>query len=136
MVRRSTVDRSPQLYGTAYDPGAGNQQAGTGKRPRSGPGWRGAGGRWLVWVFRVMAIVLNEMPPTHTPPAPAASTPGFPVQEASAYALQFGQVYLNASPATAISPFMASHGRRGPPYGRRPVRQHRPSNHLKSRSPC
>jgi len=128
MVRRSTVDRSPQpdLYGAGYDPGAGNQQAGTGKRPRSGPGWRGAGGRWLVWTFRlvvwavlliigyrgVMAIVLNETPPSHTPPAPAASTPGFPVQGASAYALQFGQVYLNASPRTAgqrqseLAPFL------------------------------
>jgi hypothetical protein len=128
MVRRSTVDRSPQpdLYGAGYDPGAGSQQAGTGKRPRSGPGWRGAGGRWLVWTFRVvvwavlliigyrgvMAIVLNETPPSHTPPAPAASTPGFPAQEASAYALQFGQVYLNASPGTAgqrqseLAPFL------------------------------
>src|SRR5580704_1606824 len=128
MVRRSTVDRSPQpdLYGAGYDPGAGSQQAGTGKRPRSGPGWRGAGGRWLVWTFRlvvwailliigyrgVMAIVLNETPPSHTPPAPVASTPGFPVQEASAYALQFGQVYLNASPGTAgqrqneLAPFL------------------------------
>ena len=117
MVRRSTVDRSPQpdLYGAGYDPGTESQPAGTGKRPRSGYGWRGAGGRWLVWTFRVvvwavlliigyrgvMAIVLNETPPSTTPPAPAASTPAFPVQEASAYALQFGQVYLNFSPATA-----------------------------------
>ena len=56
MVRRSTVDRSPQpdLYSADYDPGAGSQQAGTGKRPRPGPGWRGAGGRWLVWTFRVV----------------------------------------------------------------------------------
>ena len=56
MVRRSTVDRSPQpdLYSAGYDPGAGNQRAGTGKRPRSGSGWRGAGGRWLVWTFRVV----------------------------------------------------------------------------------
>ncbi len=128
MVRRSTVDRSPQpdLYSAGYDPGAGNQRAGTGKRPRSGSGWRGAGGRWLVWTFRlvvwaillivgyrgVMAIVLNETPPSQTPPAPAASTTAFPVQEASAYALQFGQVYLNASPATAgqraseLAPFL------------------------------
>ena len=128
MVRRSTVDRSPQpdLYSAGYDPGAGNQQAGNGKRPRSGPGWRGAGGRWLVWTFRVvvwavlliigyrgvMAIVLNETPPSKTSPAPAASAPGFPVQEASAYALQFGQVYLNASPRTAsqraseLAPFL------------------------------
>src|SRR5262252_5369219 len=118
MVRRSTVDRSPQpdLYSAGYDPEDGYQRAGTGKRPRSGPGWRGAGGRWVVWTFRVvvwavllivgyrgvMAIVLNETPPSKTPPAPAASaTSGFPVQQASAYALEFGQVYLNASPAKA-----------------------------------
>src|SRR5262245_55449633 len=128
MVRRSTVDRSPQpdLYSTGYDPGTGTRQAGNGKRPRSGPGWRGAGGRWVVWTFRVviwavlliigyrgvMAIVLNETPPSKTPPAPAASTPAFPVQEASAYALQFGQAYLNASPRTAsqraseLAPFL------------------------------
>ncbi len=62
----------------------------------------------------VMAIVLNETPPSKTAPAPAASAPGFPVQEASAYALQFGQVYLNASPGTAgqrqseLAPFLPS----------------------------
>ena len=129
MVRRSTVDRSPQpdLYSTGYDPGTGTQQARNGKRPRSGSGWRGAGGRWLVWTFRVvvwavlliigyrgvMAIVLNETPPSKTPPAPAATADsGFPVQGASAYALAFGQVYLNASPATAtqraseLAPFL------------------------------
>jgi len=49
-----------------------------------------------------MAIVLNETPPANSNPAPTApATPGFPVQQASAYALQFGQVYLNASPAKA-----------------------------------
>ena len=128
MVRRSTVDRSPQpdLYSADYDPGAGSQQAGTGKRPRSGPGWRGAGGRWLVWTFRVVvwavlliigyrgvtAIILNETPPSQAPAAPVASAPGFPAQEASAYALQFGQIYLNASPGTAsqrasdLAPFL------------------------------
>jgi Conjugative transposon protein TcpC len=118
MVRRSTVDRSPQpdLYSAGYGAEAGDQPQGrAGKRPRSGSGWRGAGGRWLVWTFRavvwavlliigyrgVMAIVLNETPPSHTPPATVAQAPGFPVQQASAYALQFGEVYLNASPATA-----------------------------------
>jgi hypothetical protein len=118
MVRRSTVDRSPQpdLYSAGYGTEAGDQpQGGAGKRPRSGPGWRGAGGRWLVWTFRVvvwavlliigyrgvMAIVLNETPPSHAPAPRAAQAPGFPVQLAGAYALQFGQVYLNASPATA-----------------------------------
>ena len=118
MVRRSTVDRSPQpdLYGAGYGAEAGDHRQGdTGKRPRSGPGWRGAGGRWLVWTFRVvvwavlliigyrgvMAIVLNETPPSHTPPARVAQAPDFPTQLAGAFALQFGQVYLNASPATA-----------------------------------
>jgi len=118
MVRRSTVDHSPQpdLYSTGYDAETGSQpQRSTGKRPRSGSGWRGAGGRWLVWTFRVvvwavllivgyrgvMAIVLNETPPRHTPAAHVARAPRFPVQMASAYALQFGGVYLNASPATA-----------------------------------
>jgi len=119
MVRRSTVDRSPQpaMYEPDYGVGAGELAPGESrKRPRSGPGWRGAGGRWLVWTFRVvvwvillvigyrgvMAIILNETPPANSNPAPAASaTPGFPAQEASAYALQFGQVYLNAKPATA-----------------------------------
>jgi hypothetical protein len=114
MVRRSTVDRSPQpdLYAADYGTEAGNQQGG---KRRSGPGWRGAGGRWLVWTFRVVvwavlliigyrgvtAIVLNETPPSHNQPSHVAQTPGFPVQLASAYAMQFGQVYLNASPATA-----------------------------------
>ena len=114
MVRRSTVDRSPQpdLYSAGYGTEAGNQQ--DGKR-RSGPGWRGAGGRWLVWTFRVvvwavlliigyrgvMAIVLNETPPSHTQASHPPAGPVFPVQLASAYAMQFGQVYLNASPATA-----------------------------------
>src|SRR5215471_16814056 len=123
MVRRSVADRSPPptMYEADYEVVAGEARAGelapgeSRKRPRSGTGWRGAGGRWLVWTFRVvvwvvllvigyrgvMAIVLNETPPAKSTPAPAAPAPGFPAQEASAYAMQFGQVYLNASPATA-----------------------------------
>jgi len=119
MVRRSTVDRSPQpvMYEADYEALAGDLAPGESRGPpRSASGWRGAGGRWLVWTFRVvvwivllvigyrgvMAIVLNETPPANSNPAPTApATPGFPVQQASAYALQFGQVYLNASPAKA-----------------------------------
>ena len=119
MVRRSTVDRSPQpfMYEADYEAGTGELAPGENRnRQRSGAGWRGAGGRWLVWTFRVvvwvillvigyrglMAIVLNETPQSNSNPAPAASAPpDFPAQEASAYALEFGQVYLNASPATA-----------------------------------
>jgi hypothetical protein len=118
MARRSTVDRSPQpvVYGADYAAGTGDlAQEGRRTRDRSAPGWRGAGGRWLVWVLRVvlwlvllvigyrgvMAIVLGETSasqPAATRPAPAST---FPADLAGAYALQFGQVYLNASPATA-----------------------------------
>ncbi len=118
MVRRSTVDRSPQptVYSAGSDTGTGDlAQGGGATRPYASPGWRGAGGRWLVWTFRVvvwlvllvigyrgvMAIVLNETPPSHPKPAPAPSAPAFPVALAGAYAMQFGQVYLNARPATA-----------------------------------
>ncbi|HXZ74484.1 MAG TPA: conjugal transfer protein, partial [Streptosporangiaceae bacterium] len=88
---------------------------GSGKQHRTAPGWRGAGGRWLVWTFRIVvwlvlliigyrgvtAIVLGETSSGGTP-APAASPAStFPSGLASAYALQFGQVYLNANPATA-----------------------------------
>jgi hypothetical protein len=61
---------------------------------------------WLVLLIigyrGVTAIVLNETPPSH--PRAAGATPSavaFPVDLASAYAMEFGQVYLNASPATA-----------------------------------
>jgi hypothetical protein len=105
------------MYGADYEAVAGELAPGESRgQPRYGTRWRGAGGRWLVWTFRivvwaillvigyrgVMAIVLNETPPASSHPAAAASVaPGFPAQEASAYALQFAQVYLNASPAKA-----------------------------------
>jgi hypothetical protein len=117
MVRRSTVDRSPQSaeYDADYAAGAGDLAQGGGRKDRTAPGWRGAGGRWLVWVFRVVvwlvllligyrgvtAIMMGDTG-NGGGPAPAAS-PGsaFPSGLASAYALQFGQVYLNADPSTA-----------------------------------
>jgi hypothetical protein len=82
-------------------------------RPRT---WRGAGGRWLVWVLRavfwavllivgyrgVAAIVqpAQDARPAVAPPVAAAAS-RFPASLAEAYALQFGDVYLNVSPATA-----------------------------------
>lgn len=84
--------------------------------PRGGSHtWRGAGGRWLVWLLRiiawlvvlvigyngVMAIVTREASAQPTAPAPASRGAGFPAGLAAAYAMAFGQVYLNASPATA-----------------------------------
>jgi hypothetical protein len=85
---------------------------------RSSVPWRGSGGRWLVWTLRViawavllvlgyrgvMAIVTGSSTTGSAPPArtqtPAAA---FPSTLAEAYALQFGSVYLNFSPATAPS---------------------------------
>jgi hypothetical protein len=118
MARRSTVDRSPQpvVYGADYAAGTGDlAHDGRRTRDRSAPGWRGAGGRWLVWVLRVvvwlvllvigyrgvMAIVLGET--SASGPAVTRSTPAstFPADLAGAYVLQFGQVYLNANPAEA-----------------------------------
>jgi hypothetical protein len=123
MVRRSTVGRSPQpavhsgVHSADFDAAAGELAlGGTGaQRRRAAQGWRGSGGRWLVWLFRavawlvllvigylgVKAIVHNETAPSQGgATAPAAGT-SFPVELATAYALQFGQVYLNANPATA-----------------------------------
>jgi hypothetical protein len=118
MVRRSTVDRSPHLAEHGLDYEAGTEYSGRDqtKRSRSGRTWGGAGGRWLVWTFRgiawavllligyrgVVAILSNESGSAQ--PAPVASAPaasGFPVTLADAYALQFGQVYLNYSPHDA-----------------------------------
>jgi hypothetical protein len=81
------------------------------RRPR-----RGAGGRWLVWAMRavVWAVLLvigyrgvaaivtgpSQASPAATVPA-ARSSGGFPAGLAGAFALQFGNVYLNFSPATA-----------------------------------
>jgi hypothetical protein len=77
--------------------------------------WSGSGGRWLVWPMRVVlwagiliigyrgvtAIVLNEAPANNAASTPASSSSQFPVTLGSAYALQFGQVYLNFSPNDA-----------------------------------
>ncbi|HEX9032413.1 MAG TPA: conjugal transfer protein [Streptosporangiaceae bacterium] len=77
---------------------------------------RGAGGRWFVWVLRVLlwaillligyrgvaAIVTDHAAPRGAATGAVASPArGFPVSLAQAYALEFGQVYLSFSPATA-----------------------------------
>lgn len=76
---------------------------------------RGAGGRWLVWVLRVVvwvvllligyrgvaAIVTSYQGKSGTANEVGGATNGFPVALASAFAQEFGLVYLNFSPATA-----------------------------------
>lgn len=103
---------------------------GRGRAGRRQP-WSGGGGRWFVWVLRavvwvvllvigyrgVTAIVLNETPAGRStaPAAPARSArSGFPTTLAEAYALQFGDVYLNFSSnssgqrATRLAAFLPS----------------------------
>lgn len=83
---------------------------------RSGGGWGGAGGRWLLWPLRavlwatllvvafrgVTAIAFSQH--GSAPPAGAGTKSAaggqFPVTLAEAYAAQFGRVYLNASSQT------------------------------------
>jgi conjugative transposon protein TcpC len=118
MVRRSTVDRSPQpaVHTAGFDTETRDlAQGGDVTRQRAAQSWRGAGGRWLVWAFRavlwavlliigyrgVMAILLNEAPATSTPAPSAPPTSKFPAGLAGGFALQFSEVYLNANPADA-----------------------------------
>jgi Conjugative transposon protein TcpC len=116
MVRRTSVasldsGTEPLDYGEESPEMAG--RAGQDAKPL----WNGSGGRWLVLPLRVvlwaailivgyrgvMAILLNESPSNSngTASTPAPSTPAFPTALGSAYALQFGQVYLNFSPDNA-----------------------------------
>lgn len=118
MARRSTIERSPRSaeHGLGYEAGADYAEPASDRRGRPARTWGGAGGRWLVWTFRIlawavllligfrgiMAIVTSERAGTSAPPAGAASSAStFPVTLADAYALEFGQVYLNYSPGQA-----------------------------------
>src|ERR1039458_568894 len=116
MVRRSTVDRSPHLGEHGLDHEPGTEYSGRRQTGRPARTWGGAGGRWLVWLFRgvawavllligyrgVVAILSDESRSGQGPPAASAPAPsGFPVTLADAYALQFGQVYLNYDPGSA-----------------------------------
>ena len=116
MVRRTGIT---SLDSGTESPDYGGESPATGSRDAvaAKPPWSGSGGRWLVWPMRVvlwaailiigyrgvMAILLNETPsPSNsTGAAPSSSAPSFPVSLGSAYALQFGQVYLNFSPGSA-----------------------------------
>jgi hypothetical protein len=95
------------------DYGGESPMAGQGA-PAAKPLWSGSGGRWLLWPIQIelwaailiigyrgiSAIMLIETPSSASSGngAAAAPSPSFPVTLASAYALQFGQAYLNLSP--------------------------------------
>jgi len=108
----------PPLSGDpGHDGAAAGRDVGTPARgPRPGGPWNGAGGRWLLWPLRVVlwtalvviayrgmaALVLDETAAPARGGTAVAVTPAarFPVGLAEAYAAEFGQVYLNASPQT------------------------------------
>ena len=118
MVRRATLDRGAQPNGHTAAAGAAPEvpELAESADGQTGKPWRGSGGRWLVWAFRfvvwavlliigyrgVTAIVLPDKNQSGSSGASAAApSQGFPVAMAEAYALQFGSVYFNFSPAAA-----------------------------------
>jgi hypothetical protein len=113
MVRRALLDRDDVLSDDDAAPPI-SQPIPT-SRPAKAH-WRGSGGRWFVWVGRAVAwavilligyrgiVAIIDGRTSHTSGKPAATTtasPQFPVTMAEAYAMQFGDVYLNFSPAGA-----------------------------------
>lgn len=129
MVRRATLDRGQPSdkhavatdHSAAAEADSGYTRADNAadQARRYPPRWRGAGGRWLVWVFRVVvwtvllvigfrgvASIMNGTGSGGAGRPASATTAGsagsrFPVKLAEAYALDFGQAYLNFSPATS-----------------------------------
>src|SRR5262249_57148808 len=110
-------DRSPQsdIYSADYVAETGDLAQGGGRKDHIASGWRGAGGRWLVWVFRVVVwlvllligyrgvtAIMEGETSSGSAPAPAATpSNAFPSALAGAYALQVGQGDPNAGPAPA-----------------------------------
>ena len=124
MVRKATLDRGlrPDELAAAEEAGPGVTEAAELTEPagqRRPQQWRGAGGRWLIWSFRavIWAVLLiigfrgvvSIVSPGHFDDSPArvadapaaAANDGFPTALAEAFALQFGNVYLNFTPAAA-----------------------------------
>lgn len=111
MARRSTLERGPQpVHGGTSPAGAPDGTAAVGGGSQRS--WRGGGGRWWLWVGRalvwavllvvaingVRAIFLRETQTSATASGRAQQPTGssrFPVTLAEAFAMQFGQVYLN-----------------------------------------
>ncbi len=115
MARRALLERSAEL---TADDGVPPSQPHSVRPDQATVHWRGAGGRWLIWVARaiawavvlligyrgVLAIIQGPTPSTTagsgTVPTGSAQ---FPVTAAEAYALEFGDVYLNFSPASTAA---------------------------------
>jgi hypothetical protein len=113
MVRRALLDRGDLLQ--ADDEALPPSPPPPARADRVAAHWRGAGGRWLLWVARaiawavilligyrgIVAIIDGRSSVTAANSTPPVTDTHFPVALAEAYALQFGDVYLNFSPASA-----------------------------------
>jgi hypothetical protein len=118
MVRKATLDRGlrPDELAATDEALLGAPELGDMTERRRSQ-WGGSGGRWLVWAFRaviwavllivgfrgVEAIATGGKQQAAAPgdATAAAASSGFPTGLAEAFALQFGNVYLNFSPSTA-----------------------------------
>jgi hypothetical protein len=114
MARRPSF---ASLDGGTESPEYGGESPMAGRgAPAAKPLRSGSGGCWLLWPMRIVlwaaipiigyrgisAIALNETPSSAssgngTAAAPAPSAQSFPITLTSAYAVQFGQAYLNFS---------------------------------------
>lgn len=117
MARRSTVQNDLRISGdpelSAYPDSADVERPSDGGRGGSRRGgWAGGGGRWLVWTGRavlwalIIVIVVNGVRApferftqgnTAAQSDVSPSNNGFPVAQATSFANQFAQVYLNFS---------------------------------------
>ncbi len=126
MVRRAVLDRGDELTGDGSLPQDALSELSAPSPRRTPPArsapaaahWRGAGGRWLVWAARVVvwAVILlvgyrgvvaifggSGSGGSGSATDRTGGAARFPVTAAEAYALEFGTVYLNYSPATATA---------------------------------
>lgn len=138
-MRRLSV---ASLDSGAESPVYGEEPSATADRmgPEAKPPWSGGGGRWTVWPMRVVlwaailiigyrgvtAIIFNETPSGNgagNDTGASASASGFPVELGEAFALHFGEVYLNYSPDTAaqraqqLANFVPANARVNPQFG-------------------
>ncbi|WP_084957320.1 conjugal transfer protein [Thermoactinospora rubra] len=111
MARRSTVQADPRIAGDLESSARPETSAFDARRPHRG--WPGSGGRWLVATGRVivwaliLVVLLNgviaiisrfreESAPSSVSPSAGGVT--FPAEEATAFAVQFANLYLDLNP--------------------------------------
>lgn len=137
MARKATAERGARhapggsasdgdvAYDSAMTEGYGGDAMGD-RRGRTRGRWNGSGGRWWIWVGRavlwafIIVVVVNGIrapferftQPESQPTTAETPKSTFPTTQASAYALQFADAYLNydeknpAARATKLAPYL------------------------------